>query len=69
MPSIYLCMPGRFPPDAGRMCRDDRLRGMSDFGERWGAMVHKSRILRIPRNSPLFTLRFGLTYDSGGVTL
>ena len=55
MPSIYLCRPGRFPPDAGGMCRDDRLRGMNDFGGGWGAMAHKSRILRIPRKSLLLS--------------
>ena len=59
MPSIYLCMPGRFPPDAGRMCRDDRLRGMNDLDGGWGVMAHKSRIIRIPRKSPLLLLDFG----------
>ena len=59
MPSIYLYVPGRFPPDAGRMCRDDRLRGMNDLGGGWGVMAHKSRILRIPRKSPLLLLDFG----------
>ena len=55
MPSIYLWRPGRFPPDAGGMCRDDRLRGMNDLGGGWGVMAHKSRILRIPRKSPLLS--------------
>ena len=69
MPSIYLCMPGRFPPDAGRMCRDDRLRGMNDLDGGWGVMAHKSRIIRIPRKRLAFSLRFWLTCGSGGVTL
>ena len=59
MPSIYLWRPGRFPPDAGRMCRDDRLRGMNDLGGGWGVMAHKSRILRIPRKKSVFLIDFG----------
>ena len=52
-------MPGRFPPDAGRMCRDDHLRGMNDLGGGWGVMAHKSRIIRIPRKSLFLLLDFG----------
>ena len=52
-------MPGRFPPDAGRMCRDDHLRGMNDLDGGWGVMDRKSRIIRNTRKSPILILDLG----------